>query len=244
MKVLTTNWGEMLYSTRQSSGVNLIFLHGTGCDSSDWQSVLQHLSRIYGYITLDFRGHGKSSVPLRTFSIANLAEDVLYLISELGIQECILVGHSLGGMVAMEVAKRSNLISSIVLLEGWTNLLSAGSAFNSDRFYGSLPQSEITKIQQKSEGTRSRFNADVWNSFWSSVKHFDGYDYLQQTHIPIFEVFGEMGRTESTEQKLNIPKKSNIKLIWLPSVRHYLPHECPMKVAEICNKVLETVQSN
>ena len=134
----------------------------------------------------------------------------------------------------MEVAKRSSCVVGLVLLEGWTSLSSAGSAFDPGRFYGSLPQTAITRIQQKSEKTRNRFKPEVWNSFWESVKNFDAYTYLEQARIPIYETFGSMGRNDLTEQKLRIPSNSNIQWIWIPNAGHYLPHECPAEVAEIC----------
>ena len=240
MGTVETDWGRMTYTDSSGPGHSLLFLHGTGCDSSDWKSIIEQLPRHQRYITLDFRGHGQSSVPTEPFTLANLADDVLHLVNAIGIQEVILVGHSLGGMVAMEVARRSSCIAGLVLLEGWTNLSAAGSAFDSGRFYGSLPQTEITNIQRKAEETRNRFKPNVWESFWTTVKVFDAYAYLEQACIPIYEVFGEMGRNELTEQKLHIPPNPNIQVIWVPDAGHYLPHECPEIVAEICINFVKT----
>ena len=236
---LTTDWGEMAYSDTGGSGNPLFFLHGTGCDSADWTAVIERLPQSQRCITLDFRGHGQSSVPTEPFTLANLADDVLHLVNSIGIDKIILVGHSLGGMVAMEVASRSSCVIGLVLLEGWTSLASAGSAFDSGRFYGSLSETEIKKIQQKAKEKRSRFKPNVWESFWASVKDFDAYAYLDQASIPIYEVFGEMGRRESTEQKLRIPPNPNIQLMWVPNAGHYLPHEYPAEVSKFCIKLID-----
>ena len=134
----------------------------------------------------------------------------------------------------MEVARRSPRVFGLVLLEGWTSLSSAGSAFDPGRFYGSLPQAAIAEIQQKAKETRNRFKSEVWDSFWESVKNFDAYAHLTQACIPIYEVFGDLGRNDLTEQKLRIPSNPNIQWIWIPNAGHYLPHECPVAVAEIC----------
>lgn len=240
-RTIETDWGRMTYTDSGGSGHSLLFLHGTGCDSSDWKSIIEQLPRHQRYITLDFRGHGQSSVPTEPFTLANLADDALHLVNAIGIQAVILVGHSLGGMVAMEAAKHLPCIVGLVLLEGWTSLSSAGSAFDTGRFYGSLSQTEITKIQRKAEETRNRFKPNVWESFWTSVKEFDAYTYLEQAGIPIFEVFGQMGRNELTDQKLRIPPNPNIQLIWVSNAGHYLPHECPETVAEICINFVETL---
>lgn len=234
MKYLKTGWGEMAYTDSGGTSIPLLFLHGTGCDSTDWTSVCEYLPQIQRYITLDFRGHGKSTVPTQQFTITNLAEDVIHLIKTIGIQEVILVGHSLGGMVATDVTKRCSMVNRIILLEGWTNLRSAGTAFDSGRFYGTLQSSEILRIQRIAEETRNRFIPTVWEYFWNSVIEFDALNFLENASIPIYEVFGEIGRNYSTEQILNIPSNPNIQVIWLPNAGHYIPHERPEQVAEIC----------
>ena len=241
LRYLPTSWGEMAYADSGGTGCTFLFLHGTGCDSKDWMSVIDFLLSDQRSITIDFRGHGKSSVPSDPFTIDDLAADVIHLIDTLNPQRVVLVGHSLGGMVAISVAQRCPLVSGLVLLEGWTSLSSAGSAFGSGRFYGSLSDAQKTNLQHKSEETRSRFHPDVWNRFWTTVREFDGYSYLETSSIPIYEVFGEMGRNEFTEHKLHIPPNPIIQIVWLPNAGHYLPHECPEAVAEICQSITERI---
>lgn len=233
MRTLEMSWGELAYHDSENLTPPLIFLHGTGCEASDWMPVIGGLPRNQRFIALDFRGHGRSTVPTQPFTLTDLAEDVLYLADHLSLQELVIVGHSLGGMVAMEVARRSSVVTGLVLLEGWTSLANAGSAFDAGRFYGALAETAIAKIQQKAKTTRSRFQPEIWNHFWESVTAFDAYTYLQQADIPIYEVFGGMGRNALTEKKLRIPPNPNIQWVWIPNAGHYLPHECPVEVAKV-----------
>ena len=242
MATISMSWGEMVYLDSGSSMPPLLFLHGTGCDASDWMQVTDSLSRNQRCIALDFRGHGQSSVPIQSFTLDSLAEDIEHLANHLNLHEFVIVGHSLGGMVAMEVARRSSCVCGLVLLEGWTSLSSAGSAFNTGRFYGSLSQIAIVQIQRKFEDMRNRFQSEVWNDFWESVKDFDAYTYLERAHIPIYEVFGSMGRNDLTEEKLRIPSNPHIRWVWVPNAGHYLPHECPTEVAEVVSKVVGTLR--
>ena len=235
MTTIATCWGEIAYRDSGGSGHPLIFLHGTGCDASDWTPVIERLPCEQRCIALDFRGHGRSTVLTRPFTLGSLADDVLYLADHLGIQNVEIVGHSLGGMVGMEVARRSSCIVGLVLLEGWTSLSAAGSAFDAGRFYGSLSQTAVTQIQQKAKETRNRFNSEVWHDFWESVENFNAYAYLGQARLPICEVFGSLGRNDLTEQKLCIPSNPNIRWVWIPNAGHYLPHECPVEVAKVIN---------
>ncbi len=227
------SWGQMAYHDSGHQLPPLIFLHGTGCEASDWLPVTNGLPHNQRFITLNFRGHGQSTVPTQPFTLTDLAEDVLHLVNHLNLQESVIVGHSLGGMVAMAVAQRSSRIIGLVLLEGWTSLSSAGSSFDPGRFYGALSEAAIAEIQQKANTTRSRFQPEIWNHFWESVTDFDAYTYLQQADIPIWEVFGGMGRNDLTEKKLRIPPNPNIQWVWIPYAGHYLPHECPAEVAKV-----------
>lgn len=230
---LKMSWGQMAYHDSGNQLPSLIFLHGTGCDASDWMPVTDGLPHNRRFIALDFRGHGQSTVPTQQFTLTDLAEDVLHLADKLRLQAFVIVGHSLGGMVAMEVAQHSPHVVGLVLLEGWISLSSAGSAFDPGRFYGALSEAAIAEIQQKAKTTRSRFQSDIWNHFWESVTDFDAYAYLQQAGIPIWEVFGGMGRNDLTEKKLRIPPNPNIQWVWVPNAGHYLPHECPAEVAKV-----------
>ena len=238
MATLATCWGEMAYRDSGELGYPFIFLHGTGCDASDWTSVIEKLRCEQRCIALNFRGHGRSAVPTEPFTLGSLADDVLHLAEHLEVQNFMIVGPSLGGMVAMEVARRSARVTGLVLLEGWTSLSSAGSTFDAGRFYGSLSQISISQIQRKAKETRDRFRSEIWDDFWESVKNFDAYAYLEQARIPIYEVFGGMGRNDLTEQKLRIPSNPNIRWVWIPNAGHYLPHECPIEVAETCIRCL------
>lgn len=236
--IMKMGWGDMSFTDSGGATRPLLFLHGTGCDSTDWSSVIDYLPSNQRHLTLDFRGHGKTAVPTQSFSLHDLADDVIAFLDSQNIREVILVGHSLGGMVSMNVANRCSDVIGLVLLEGWTNLVSAGSAFNSERFYGTLSNTEIGKIQKKSKTIRERINPRIWADFWDTVKTFNGYNYLKEATIPIYEVLGDMGKNDETENLLNIPPNPYIHIKWMSEAGHYLPHERPKEVAEICIEFL------
>lgn len=242
METLNMPWGTMAYRDTGGEGIPVVFLHGTGCDSGDWEAVIDALPAGCRQVLMDFRGHGASALPVGEFSLEDLASDVIALTDHLGIRQAILVGHSLGGMVAMSVAARSSVVASLVLLEGWTSLRASG-AFVGNRFYGTLSPSIVERIEKKSEETRGRFAASVWEAFWASVESYDAWTHIETAAVPVWEVYGEMGRTDSTFQKLRIPDNANVELRWIPNSGHYLPHERPTDVAGICREAVQRHQS-
>jgi pimeloyl-ACP methyl ester carboxylesterase len=105
-----------LYYELHGSGPPLLLIAGLASDSQSWLPVLPALAERYTVILLDNRGAGRSTQACAT-SIELMAEDCLALLSHLGLQKVHLVGHSMGGMVALELSLRCpELVQSMVLL--------------------------------------------------------------------------------------------------------------------------------
>lgn len=94
-------------------GRPLVLLHGLLDDSEGWTGLALDTHR--PCIAVDLPGFGGSELPLRP-RISAYAEDVAAGLKRLGIDECTLVGHSLGGAVATAVAERHDGVHSLVLL--------------------------------------------------------------------------------------------------------------------------------
>lgn len=250
MPTMSMPWGTMAYTDSGDTGAGLptmLFLHGTGCDAGDWDAVIEALPPTVRKLTLEFRGHGRSSVPVGPFTFSDLADDVVQFIEAMKLRRVILVGHSLGGMVGMQVARQGNdtprhgNVAVLVLLEGWTRLGCMGKAFQGERFYGHLDASAIEAITRKRDATMARFPAETWEHFWRSVREFDGSAFLSEARIPILEVYGGMGRVPGAEQELRVPDNLYIQTMWIPDAGHYLPIEKPFEVAKICADMAEFV---
>ena len=84
-------------------GAPLIFLHGLGGSQSTWQVVLGDLVEQHRVAAIDLPGHGASDRSAAAdYSIAGIAGAVAEAIGKLGLSQPILVGHSLGGAVALQ----------------------------------------------------------------------------------------------------------------------------------------------
>ncbi|MBO3747024.1 alpha/beta fold hydrolase [Streptosporangiaceae bacterium NEAU-GS5] len=85
-------------------GRAMVLLHGLGDDERDWQSVFPALADTYRVYALDLRGHGRSDHP-GDYSYELMREDVLGFLDAVGIERCVLVGHSMGGLVGILLAE-------------------------------------------------------------------------------------------------------------------------------------------
>ncbi len=85
-------------------GPPLLLIHGIGDSSRTWQEVIPLLAREHTVIAPDLLGHGYSDKPRADYSVAAYANGMRDLLAVLGIERVTLVGHSLGGGVAMQFA--------------------------------------------------------------------------------------------------------------------------------------------
>ena len=86
-------------------GIPVVLLHSFGGDSSHWSSQLDHLRHERRALAIDLRGHGKSAAPRDgDYSVEGFAKDVETVVEKLGLRRFVLVGHSLGGAVAIKYA--------------------------------------------------------------------------------------------------------------------------------------------
>ncbi|MFD7135542.1 alpha/beta fold hydrolase [Streptomyces sp. NPDC059894] len=85
-------------------GPALVLIHGIGDSSATWADVLPGLARTHTVIAPDLLGHGASDKPRADYSVAAYANGLRDLLTTLGIDSATLVGHSLGGGVAMQFA--------------------------------------------------------------------------------------------------------------------------------------------
>jgi pimeloyl-ACP methyl ester carboxylesterase len=86
------------------SGPALLLLHGIGDSSRCWSPLMPRLARDYTVIAPDLLGHGASDKPRADYSVAAYANGMRDLISLLDLERVTVVGHSLGGGVAMQFA--------------------------------------------------------------------------------------------------------------------------------------------
>lgn len=90
-----------------SGGLAVLFVHGLGGTAGQWREQLAHLRRERRALALDLRGHGRSAPSDDgEYDVPALADDVAAALDELGLRRCVLVGHSLGATVAVELAGR------------------------------------------------------------------------------------------------------------------------------------------
>ncbi|MGB3352778.1 alpha/beta hydrolase [Mycolicibacterium hippocampi] len=99
------------------SGPAIVLIHGIGDNSTTWDTVQAKLAQRFTVIAPDLLGHGKSDKPRADYSVAAYANGLRDLLSVLDIDSATVVGHSLGGGVAMQFAYQfPQLVDRLILV--------------------------------------------------------------------------------------------------------------------------------
>jgi len=108
----------MLAVTESGSGTPLVLLHGWGLHSGVWQSSLPALEKKFHCHAVDMLGHGDSALKQnQIFNLANMNEALHLLIQKIDSDKIVLLGWSLGGLVAMDyVSKYPKDINKLILV--------------------------------------------------------------------------------------------------------------------------------
>lgn len=88
------------------AGLTFIFIHGLGSSQNYYYPVIPHLTQSHRCITIDTYGAARSPYSHETITIAGIAEDVIGVLEALKAPKAVVVGHSMGGLVVMELGAR------------------------------------------------------------------------------------------------------------------------------------------
>jgi 3-oxoadipate enol-lactonase len=96
-----------MYYEEHGAGDPLLLIMGLAADSNGWMFQVPDFAKRYRTIIFDNRGVGRSSKPAGPYSVHQMADDAVGLMEHLGIPRAHVVGVSMGGMIAQEVALRN-----------------------------------------------------------------------------------------------------------------------------------------
>jgi pimeloyl-ACP methyl ester carboxylesterase len=107
------------YEHVEGSLTPVVLVHGWCCDHTYLAPQFEYLGDLgHAVVALDLRGHGESDKPEGAYSMDVFADDLAWLSRELGLERPVIVGHSMGGVVAFELAIRhSDLPGAIVMID-------------------------------------------------------------------------------------------------------------------------------
>jgi pimeloyl-ACP methyl ester carboxylesterase len=106
---------KLAFAETGSGSPPIVLVHGWTCDHTYFAPQRDYFSARHHVVAVDLRGHGQSDKPKGPYTIAGFADDVAWLCRELGLSKPVIVGHSMGGMAAIELAARHGELPSAIV---------------------------------------------------------------------------------------------------------------------------------
>ncbi|HTE32787.1 MAG TPA: alpha/beta hydrolase [Chryseolinea sp.] len=149
MKSIKRDNTSIAYTSTGSGEITLLFVHGSYIDQSYWSKQVEYFKDSFKVVTIDLPGHGKSGRERQHWSIVGFADDVLAVIDRLGLQQVILVGHSMGAEISLIVASKSEKVIGFVSIDYFKNAATALPA--------EIVQNTLENLKKDFEGTNEYY---------------------------------------------------------------------------------------
>ncbi|MGH8596603.1 MAG: alpha/beta fold hydrolase, partial [Gammaproteobacteria bacterium] len=243
--------GVNVYYESHGSGLPIVFLHPWTTNRFIWASQIFDFAREHRCLVVDHRGHGLSDKPASGYAIGEKTADVVAILDHAGVDRAVLVGNSIGGMIAMQLSLDSpGRVFGNLILSSATNMAAsmdpaAGEALQKDwraTFSGLLStavsaktKAERPEVLAYMEGcfrTPSNFNEQV---FFASAADPNGVfnwnisERLKDIKQPTLIIAGEEdGATTVAHNQFLADNIPNAKIKIYKDVGHFCQVEKPL----------------
>ena len=224
---------HLFYHDLPGTAPPLVMLHGLGSSASSWYPRAAHHPRLREHrcLLVDFLGYGYSDRPHSyDYSMESQAENVASLLDHLDLSHCVVIGHSMGGSIAILLAdSRPDLVSHLIVAEG---NLDSGPGFVSGRIV-SVPEQVF--VTSKYHEFRQQMADAGFHDYAGTVRASDPVclyrsaisliaerepsyrDRFYRMRMPRTFIFGEQTLPDPDEQLL---REKGIDVQIVPSAGH------------------------
>jgi len=251
--------GVKLFYRVDGDGKPVVLIHGAWSTHRWWDPIIRLLSKKYMTVAVDVRGHGDSTKLEKPSSIKEFAEDLHYLLRELGFDEVVLMGHSMGGMISMQYAlDHPDRVKGLILVS--TTPRSGGhlkyyllyflaklklvsyekmlAKTLREMFHPSTPKETVEWAIEE----MLRTSLEDFMKITKSIKGFDITYSLEEIRQPTLIIVGEKDSvTPLDRSRLLHAKIPNSRLVVVEECDHTVILDRPERIVEETKKFLEEI---
>ncbi|MFI6811997.1 alpha/beta fold hydrolase [Nonomuraea sp. NPDC050328] len=262
---LEVSGGAKLFYTDDGSGdPPLLLVHGWGADSHQWAPHLPALTERHRVLAPDLRGHGYSSAPPDGNTPAAMAEDLAALLTRLGVDGCVAVGHSMGAVIVSRLAvEHPHLIRALVTIDpgyGYPDEVARLSLGLLPGLRGDDPGSAAARIdrwcytpaspawlrewhRRRLLATPPNVLAEAFEALWSGPEALGARPaadaYLSRRECPVLSFWASPAQAAWEEPLLKHPAS---RVVCWPGSGHRLHEERPAEFVVVLTDWLRSLQ--
>jgi len=251
--------GVNFYYESTGEGQPLVFIHGLGSSGRDWELQVNEFSRAYRVITFDLRGHGQSDKPAGPYSLSLFADDTAGLLKALDIKSAHIVGLSLGGGVAFQLAiDFPGLVKTLVIVNSapeftartFKERMEIWTRFAIVRLWGMRKMGEVLSKRlfpkEEHKSLRALF-VERWaendpQAFLEAMRAFTGWSVKNKLGLiqcPALIIAADQDYTPVARKEEYTPLMPDARLLVIADAHHAVPVEKPEQFNRILTEFLE-----
>lgn len=257
MAVRSADGVALRYRVYGSGTPVLLFIHGWSGDSSYWDAQIVPFKARYTVVTLDLAGHGDSDTARRTWSMDAYADDVVAVADRVPGKPLVLIGHSMGGPVALQAARRmQERVIGVVGADTFQNLGNPPAPAEVleqrlARFRADFPTAMRDYVARSLFTPES--NPDLVHRIaddmatapaaiaLGSIVGMNEMNYsaaVADIRVPIVAINSDMGPTDAERIRIHAP---TFRLKVMPGVGHFVMIEDPARFNALLDQALQEI---
>ena len=247
----TSGGVRLAFDTAGEGEPPIVFVHGWSCDRSYFAPQFTHFATRHAVAALDLRGHGESSRPEpgeSVYDIETCADDVLAVAGAARFDRPIVVGHSMGGLIALACATRDDAVRAAVLVDPAPILDGRGKAYFArsaaalaDDEDGSWRRAFATSLFLPTDTARRDDTIagtttpplPIAAAAWQAMVAFDGTRALERVQVPLLVL--RAGSGEASKLREHCP---DVVIGHTVGAGHFLQLEVPDQVNPMIERFL------
>ncbi len=239
--------GVKLYYEASGSGKPLVFIHGLGSSTRDWEPQVAAFKASYKVITFDLRGHGQSDKPAGPYSLPLFSNDTAGLLNALHVESAHVVGISLGGGVAFQLAiDHPQLVQSLTIVNSGPAMVGSSeeSKKEIDRRVGIVRQMGMRAMgealspnlfpDEANAADRKAFvehwatnDPQAYIEATLSMLGWDVTDQIRSIRCPTLVISADHDYTPVAVKEAYVKLMPDARLVVIPNSHHAIPIEKP-----------------
>ena len=242
------------YDARGEGTPALVFVHGWSCDRSYWDGQFQPFSREFKVVAIDLAGHGESGLGREHYSMQSFGGDVAAVVEQLGLKRVVLIGHSMGGEVILEAARRlPDRVAGLIWVDTYRKL---GTARTAEQVQSLVAPFRASFVERTRAFVRGMFPPDADRALVERVA-LDMSAAPPAVAVSAMESAFNFGRdTPPALQELKLPvvainpeeppsdvasmERYGVKVLHMSGVGHFLHMEDSERFNALLRKAIET----
>jgi len=236
-----------LYYEVAGEGDPIVFIHGLGSSARDWEYQVPFFAPRYRVVVFDVRGHGRSDKPPGPYSVPLFAQDTAALIRALEAAPAHVVGISMGGMIALQLAvDEPALVRSLVVVNSGPELvvrtfrerLMILQRFLIVRLLGMRKMGEVLSqrlFPRPDQAPLRQMFVERWaendpRAYREAMRALVGWsvaDRLGDIRCPTLVIASDQDYTPVSAKEAYVARMPNARLVVIPNAHHAVTVERP-----------------